>query len=484
MQINELNEILKSPSVKLLTSGRSQLFNISFFISAFDDNSNLSEERILNKLSDYIELSQPESDDEYEIKPFDSYLDKAKKYVKKWIENGFLTILDGERGEYFYELSVFTEKTIQWFNTLKKKEFVGTESKFKNIFQQLQELVEYTNEDKEKRLQDLKKRKLEIEKQIQDMEMGENLFVFDEYQIKSRLYDLNQSAKELSSDFKEVEENFKTITQEIHKKHSSSEYSKGNILQFTFDAIEQLKQSEQGKSFYAFWEFLLTQSKQNQWNDLILLLYKTIEEREISYSDDFLKRLKPQLHKLGYKVYVANEKMGEKLSRIIGERENEERQKIKTLIKEIKTSILKTNESNKIPDISLIIEDNFDINLPIERNFSLTKNESTVFTNKPQNSNYSPQESDTLQKIYNQVLIDKKELTLKIRTILKDENQISIDKIIELNGSITKGLAEVFAYLSVLKDFRTTINKELTCQIMFDKIQNKIIETPYIIVTK
>lgn len=333
MKMSELEEILKSPSVKLLTSGTSQLFNLAFFIDTFSENNVLSEERLLNKLADYIESSQTQNGNEYEINPLDTYFDKAKIYLKNWTEKGYLTNIEGKRGEYFYELSSFTERTIQWFDTLKKREFVGTESKFKTIFQQLQELVEFTSEDREKRLQDLKNRKIEIEKQIQDIEMGEDIPVFDEYEIKPRLNQINQSAKELLYDFKEVEDNFKIITQEIHKKYVSSDYSKGNILAYTFDAIDELKESEQGKSFYAFREVLLTQSKQNQWDELISSLYQNIEERNINYSDDFLKRLKPQLDKLCIKVYEANEKMGKKLSRVIGEQENEERQQIKKLIK-------------------------------------------------------------------------------------------------------------------------------------------------------
>ena len=40
-----------------------------------------------------------------------------------------------------------------------KEEYIGTESKFKNIFQQLKELVEFSNENKNIRIQTLKNRK-------------------------------------------------------------------------------------------------------------------------------------------------------------------------------------------------------------------------------------------------------------------------------------------------------------------------------------
>lgn len=84
-------------------------------------------------------------DEENEIEFFDSYEIKAKKYIQIWTNKGFLTNYQDERGEIFCELSSHSSKTIDWLSSLKKEEYVGTESKFKNIFNQLKELVEYSN---------------------------------------------------------------------------------------------------------------------------------------------------------------------------------------------------------------------------------------------------------------------------------------------------------------------------------------------------
>mgnify|MGYP000570993467 CR=1 FL=1 len=42
---------------------------------------------------------------------------------------------------------------MDWVVSLKKEDYIGTESKFKTLFAQLKELVEYSNEDREKRLE-------------------------------------------------------------------------------------------------------------------------------------------------------------------------------------------------------------------------------------------------------------------------------------------------------------------------------------------
>lgn len=53
---------------------------------------------------------------------------------------------------------------------------------------------------------------MEIEHQIQRLEMGEEVEVYEDYQIEPRYNSLNKLAKELLSDFKEVDDNFKGLS--------------------------------------------------------------------------------------------------------------------------------------------------------------------------------------------------------------------------------------------------------------------------------
>ena len=84
---------------------------------------------------------------------------KAKRLIKDWTDKGFLTNYQNEEGEVIYEISSHTSKLIDWVVSLKKEDYIGTESKFKTLFSQLKELVEYSNEDREKRLELLRTEK-------------------------------------------------------------------------------------------------------------------------------------------------------------------------------------------------------------------------------------------------------------------------------------------------------------------------------------
>ncbi|NDV46329.1 DUF3375 domain-containing protein [Paludibacter sp. 221] len=481
----KLSDILKnSPSVELLKL-RNREFILLFFVEVFAQESVVSSENIHYKLESYLEEKGIEVDDENESKFSDTYEDKAKKYIQKWADSGFLTNYQNESGEIFYELSSYSSKTLDWLSNLKKEEYIGTESKFKALFNQLKELVEFTSEDKEKRLQLLEDKKLELEQQIQRLKMGEDIKVFEEYEIVPRFKDLNKIAKELLSDFKEVDDNFKIIIKEIYQKQSDTSLNKGSILQYTFDALAQLKDSSQGKSFYAFWEFLLSSELQQEWDELTQTLYQMLDEKNIEISDVFLKDMKRHLFDSGQKVYKTNDKMAEKLSRIIRETEVSKTEVTKNLIQEIKKLLLETSKTKtkKNPDISLEIEE-MEISLPFERKLTYEQSEEIVYKDKPLLAEANITDFDSLHKLFNPYVVDKKILRKHIKEVLNKKSQATIHEIIEDKGGLSKGLPELFGYVSLAREFKHTVNTNKTQSILFDEVNKKSIQIPEIILTK
>lgn len=485
--LDQILEILvTSPSVELLHRRNRELI-IEFMIRAFsNDQGAVSSDYIHNQLADFLEYKQIENDEENEINAFDTYEEKAKKYILNWTNKGFLANYPDEQGEVFYELSANSSKTIDWLASLRKEEFVGTESKFNSLLYQLKELVEFTNEDAEKRIELLEEKKLEIEQQIQLIKTGEDVKVFEEYEIVPRFNQLNHSAKELLSDFKEVEDNFKEITKGIYQKHADSSLSKSDILDYTFDALEALKDSQQGRSFYAFWSFILNPSLQERWEGMIEDLYKTLEEKSIPVNDLFLKGMKKHLHRSGQKVYKANDKMAEKMSRIIRENESSKSEATKSLIQEIKNLLVEISKAKtkKRPDISFELETNIDTNILFERKLTFEQNEEIIYTDKPQSADEDITSSNHLSMLFSQSTIDKGMLRKRIRDILKEKTQTTLLDVLKTHGGLENGLPELFGYISVVKDFKHSINPDKPQRILFDAKNKKQIRIPEIILTK
>ncbi len=485
IEIQKITEILNSsPSVEILRL-RNREAIIVFLINTFSNRQGaISEEKITAQLADFLDFRKIEKDEESEIEIFDSYEIKAKKYIQSWTNKGFLTNYPDEQGEVFYELSSHSSKAIDWLTSLKKEEFVGTESKFNNILNQLKELVENTNEDSEKRIQLLEEKKLEIEQQIQRIKLGEDVKVFEEFEIVPRFNQIDQSAKELLSDFKEVEDNFKEITKGIYQKHADGSLSKSDILEFTFDALDALKESQQGKSFYAFWSFILNPDLQSKWDSLTKELFKTLEEKSIPVNDQFLKAMKKHLHGAGQKVYKANDKMAEKLSRIIRENESSKSEATKTIIQEIKKQLIEISKAKKKPAISFELETEIEINISFERKLTTERSEEITYNNIPIVANEDITSSNHLIKLFSQSNIDKELLRKRIKDILKEKSQATLLDVVDHYGGLDKGLPELFGYIGIVKEFKHVISPSKTQNIIFDSEKRKQIKIPEIILSK
>lgn len=482
MDINQLVQTLNnSPSVKLLKM-RSAEFFLAFVTSVFDEQMAIGEEKLQMLLENRLDNQREDiTDEDINIETLgESNETKAKRLIKEWTDKGLFANYQNEDGEIIYELSSHTSKVIDWVTSLKKEEYIGTESKFKTLFSQLKDLVEFSNEDREKRLELLRQKKEDIERQIESLEMGEEIEVYEDYQIEPRYNSLNKLAKELLSDFKEVDDNFKKIIKQIYKRQTENE-GKKDILNYIFDTYAELKDSQQGKSFYAFWEFLLSSELQKEWDELTDLLYKTLDKRNIDSKDKFLKEMKKHLFDAGEKVSKTNDRMSEKLSLIIRNNGNSDTQATKQVINDIKKMLLNTAQNKERNNTSLNYEV-IELKLPTERQLNLTPKQEVEYNNIPTEADLDINELERIDKLYNYHQIDRRILRKRIDIILRENTQTTLAEVIEQNNGIEKGLSELFGYIAILKEYKTIVSDNRTQEIIFSK--NKTITIPEIIITQ
>src|SRR5690606_26656710 len=274
--------------------------------------------------------------------------EKSKQYIDKWIDAHYLrNVMDDAQKEPIVFLSTHVEKVFQVFELLKDREFVGTESKFKDIFTKLRDIIENANPDKEKRLAELEKRKQEIDEEIRRIKIDGYVNTYEDYQIKSRYEEVNRLANELIGDFKEVEDNFKEITRKIYIRQQQTNLSKGKLIEETFDALYELRGTDQGKSFYAFWQFMLDDISQSDFKKLTREVYEVLEDRGIRFSSRSLRKLKTLLHMAARKVLEKNSVLADKLSREIIAKDQLESRKARELISKIRE--LAINQVNDSP---------------------------------------------------------------------------------------------------------------------------------------
>jgi hypothetical protein len=470
-----------SPSIKLIRALSAPKI-LAFFYYLFKETPRpfIAEEQLILHLADFLKSGDIEDEETQNEGLFVDLEAKSRQLINSWTERNFLRNYETIDNQIVYELTAHSEKVLQWLGQLDQQEFIGTESRFKDIFNKLQELIANTTEDVEKKITDLEEQKQQIEAEIRQIKISGKVRIYDNYQIKSRIREITQSAKELLSDFKEVEDNFKTITRNIYQKHTDPAQTKGNILNYTFDALDELKESDQGKSFYAFWEFLIAQNRQDQWKELINRIFSLLDERSIFYDDVFLRKLKNYLYKSGQKVSEANDRMSDKLSRVISEKELAERIKVKESINRIKELALTFIERDEFPRIGMEIEHKPEISMPLERKLTLEKAEIPVFDSRPQPAANQP-DAEKLSELYTMFSVDKQRLLKRIKLLLEDKTQVTLKEVLDLYP-LEKGLSELIAYFSLAdSDCKTIFNKAKPDLVEFDRENRKCIEIPQII---
>ena len=489
-QYRELSVFLQqSPAVKLLRSNHAAMV-IGFLYKMFRGSAQptIPLEELTHKLSDYLATIGFMDEAEAQMPNYlaQDHFDRAAIYIKRWAEdeNRYIYInIDDKTHEPYASLSRYSEKVFQVLEQLREKEFVGTESKLLDLFGKVQELVQRTNEDPDERIRELNARKKNIDEEIKLIRKTGEVPLYEPWQIKSRWADIERIAAELTGDFREVEENFKEIYKTISHRHADATLSKGQLLRLTFDALEELRSNDQGKSFYAFWEFLMDEEKQQHLNAMLQLLYELLDKTGVEYNGRQLLQLKYILHNADIKVLHTNELLGYKLSRIVVEKEKGNRRKTRDMVNKILQQAIQQTDRSDRGEVCILVDDRPDVYLPIERRLG-EKPIENHFGKTPNKALPDLEQLTGLQKLMDDGSIDKSMLVQNIKHLLKVRKQVPLSEVLS-HYPCTRGLAELLAYISVATSLPgTAINHTVVEDLLFDQGNQKFLQVPQIIFSR
>jgi len=479
--------IKNSPTLKMIRGGNATLI-ISFLQAQFKETNEqpIPYNIFIQQLADYLDNLNYQDEEDNDLNNFtlDSF-NKAKKYIDKWANELFryLSIYTDENSkEVMVVPTKYTSRVFQIMELLKERKFVGTESKFKDIFNKLRELIDNSIDNPAKKIEELEKQKAEIENEIRRIKREQKVTTFENYQIKSRFDDITKLTNELIGDFREVEDNFKIIVRNIIEKQTDKSLSKGKLLQYTFDSLDDLKDTDQGKSFYAFWNFLLDDASQDELKMLIEEVYNILEDRNIEYHDRFLRRAKIVLHSSGRKVWDSNNLLADKLTRIIAEKNLEERKKARETINSIRQLALQMIDKKQVFDTYIEIDGEAEIYLPMERKLG-EEQILSEFNDQPKSAE-NILDFESLSNLTNLKNVNRKQLLNNIETLLNEREVITLSEVLK-EFPATKGLAEILGYISLIQtNDKYILNQNETEYLSFSKSNDKFLKAPQVIFSK
>jgi hypothetical protein len=376
-----------------------------------------------------------------------------------------------------YELTPYTQKVFEVLESLYKKEFVLSLTKFNIIFDLIEDLEFETNLSDEDRIKTLEYEKLQIDKQIEDIKNKKDLR-FDNSRIKEHFMLLVEQSRRLKYDFSQIEYNFKELNQKAMEKIANSYDSKDSVLGSIFDIEDTIRQSDQGKSFFAFWQLLTDASKNEKLTSMLENLYK-IDVIKKYDDEESLKNLKYELLLNADKITKVSTKLVEQLRRFIDDRVWVENKKILESCKSIEKTALqiKTDPPTKKATTTIL-------NTKVSINSVFEKSLYTIKETKEFKSELKDEKIDIdLDSFYDIFFIDEQKLQNNINYFLQIQPQCTLAQIIK-KYPIKKGISEIVSYLSIAKNSTNAIvelNNKIEIKIQDENDDIKIVKVPKII---
>ncbi len=387
----------------------------------------------------------------------DAFPKPALHYLNDWAspEKGWLRKFYRQGSdEPHFDLTPTTEKAIIWLDALTERGFVGTESRLLTLFELLRQMSEGSEADPQKRIAELHKRREEIDAEISRVLSGD-ISLLDDTALKDRFQQFMQLARELLTDFRELERDFRTLDRHGRERIALWDGSKGELLEQIMGEHDAIGDSDQGKSFRAFWDFLMSSSRQDELTEL---LARVLELPAVA-------ELKPdaRTHRVHYDWLEAGEhtqrtvaQLSQQLRRFLDDQAWLENRRIMDILHGIEAKALVVRDSPPSGEIMDLAELSSDVELPLERPLYLP-------VQKPVIEDIDLEAGDIdldAAALYSQVVVDRTQLASHIRQALQDRAQVTLRELIEVHP-LQQGLAELVAYLQLGSDaFKTVVDDD------------------------
>jgi len=136
------------------------------------------------------------------------------------------------------------------------------------VFQLLRQIAEGTTADPAARIAELEKRQATLADELGRLREG-RVDLMDSAQVRDRFVQLSDTAYALLADFRELEQGFRELDRAVRVKIATWDGSKGDLLDQIFGERDAISDSDQGRSFRAFWDFLMSPSRQEELSALL-----------------------------------------------------------------------------------------------------------------------------------------------------------------------------------------------------------------------
>ncbi|MGY6215783.1 DUF3375 domain-containing protein [Methylolobus aquaticus] len=375
----------------------------------------------------------------------DAYPKRASEYLNDWAapdKSWLRKFYKPGTDEAQFDLTPATEKAIAWLVSLTERPFVGTESRLLTLFALLEQISAGTEADPAKRVEDLRQKRDALNAEMARVLAGD-VPLLDDTAVKDRFQQFQQLARELLADFREVEHNFRQLDRKVREKIALWEGAKGALLDEIMGERDAIGDSDQGRSFRAFWDFLMSSRRQEALSerlDQVLALPAVAALKP----DPRTRRVHHDWMEAGEHTQRTVAQLSQQLRRFLDDRAFLENRRILELLHGIESKALALRDSPPPAGVMAIDAMSADVELPLER---------PLFTpsTKPRLAELALVAGDDdidTARLFDQIVVDKARLRAAVQHALRHQPQITLRELLAAEP-LQQGLAELVAYLEL-----------------------------------
>ena len=398
----------------------------------------ISQSALVEALEDTLYTLREQRGDKLYPKAALEYLNDWAANDKSWLRKFYPPGTD----EPHFDLTPATERALAWLHSLGQRSFVGTESRLLTLFDLLRQMNEGSQTDVELRVQELQRRRDAIDAELERARAGE-LTLLGDTALKERFTQFTGLARELLADFREVEHNFRGLDRRVRERIALWDGSKGALLHDILGERDLIAESDQGRSFRAFWDFLMSRARQDELTQLLDQVLQ-LEPVAAMAPDPRLKRVHYDWLEAGEHAQRTVALLSQQLRRFLDDQAFLENRRIMEILRGIEAGALAVRGQAPAGDFMAIDDIAPSIELPMERPLHAPANKPALVSA----AIAAGDEDLDAAALYAQFVVDKAALAQHVRQSLQQRAQVTLA---ELVGSrpLQQGLAELVAYLSL-----------------------------------
>jgi hypothetical protein len=301
------------------------------------------------------------------------------------------------------------------------------------------------------RLAELERRRDDLDAEIVRVRAGD-VDVLHDTGLRDRYQQFTATAWELLADFREVETNFRTLDRELRERISAWHGSKGALLDDVLGNRDSIAGSDQGKTFQAFYDFLLSPNRQEELVELL----ERVQALDSLDADPRVRHIHHDWLEAAERTQATVRQLSEQLRRFLDDQVWFENRRVIDLLRNIESTALRLRDQRDVPVVMEMNAAAPKVVLPMERPLYAPPEKARIDSTSVEPGS---EETDTAP-LFEQVYVDPVPLAQTVRRALQSRSQIGLVTLLD-ERPLRQGLAELVTYMSLgEEDFRTVFDED------------------------